>query len=262
MFLSTKLHAPTPRANAVARVRLTQRLMTPHAVTLVSAPAGSGKTMLIAGWLADATQPVAWLSLDAADNDPARFLSYLIAALNTQLPGFGQGVLNALQSPQPPPMEPLLTALINELSAQPASLALVLDDVHLIEARPVHDALAFLITHLPPQLRLILATREDPPLPLARLRARGELLELRATDLRFTHDEASSFLNHASPIFASASARMFSIADVLLVLTRASRGNSPAGGFLACAFAAVGDPPTNKQEMRSADRVRDMMCLE
>ncbi len=238
MFLSTKLHAPTPRPNAVARARLTQRLMTPHAVTLVSAPAGSGKTMLIAGWLVGATQPVAWLSLDAADNDPARFLGYVIAALSTHLPGFGQGVLNALQSPQPPPMEPLLTALINEISAQPVSLALVLDDVHVIEARPVHDALAFLITHLPPQLRLILATREDPPLPLARLRARGGLLELRAADLRFTHDEAGSFLNQAMALQLSPSqvaaleARTEGWVTGLQLAAISLQGNPDAAGFI------------------------------
>ncbi len=140
-------------------------------------------------------RPVAWLSLDEGDNDPARFLAYFVAALKAIDANFGAGTLGALQSPQPPPMEAILTALINEFATVPDHFALVLDDYHLITTQPIHDALAFLLDHLPPNLHLVIATRADPPLPLARLRGRGQLTELRLTHLRFTHDEAAAFLN-------------------------------------------------------------------
>ena len=123
---------------------------------------------------------VAWLSLDEGDNDLTRFLTYLVAALQTIAPSVGAGVLAALQSPQPPPAETLLTALINEIATLPESFVLVLDDYHVLDAKPIDRALAFLLEHLPPQMHLVIATREDPPLPLARLRARGQLTELRA----------------------------------------------------------------------------------
>jgi LuxR family transcriptional regulator, maltose regulon positive regulatory protein len=139
---------------------------------------------------------VAWLSLDEGDNDPARFLMYLAAAAQTIAAGIGAGVMAALQSPQPPPSESLLTVLLNEITAIPDNFILVLDDYHVIEAKPIDEALTFLIDHLPPRLHLVIATREDPSLPLARLRARGQLSELRAADLRFTPSEAAEFLNH------------------------------------------------------------------
>lgn len=207
-LLTTKLYIPPPRPNAVNRSRLLARL---HAglhgkLTLISAPAGFGKTTLVSAWVAACDRPVAWLSLDASDNDPTRFLAYLTAALQRIAPELGAGVLTALRSPQPPPLEALLTALLNEIAALPTPALLVLDDYHVIEAATVGDALAFLIEHLPPSLHLVIATREDPPLALARLRARGQLTEVRAADLRFTVDEAAAFLNQAMGLDLSADA--------------------------------------------------------
>ena len=136
----------------------------------------------------------AWLSLDQRDNDPALFWTYLVAALQTAAPGVGAGALSLLQSPQPP-IEAVVTTLLNDLSAISNDVVLVLDDYHLIEAREVQDGMAFLLEHLPPQLHLVIAGRADPALPLARLRGRGELVEIRAADLRFTPDEAAAYLN-------------------------------------------------------------------
>src|SRR5919202_1662639 len=195
--LVTKLYVPSPRPGAVPRPHLIARLDAGlhRKLTLVSAPAGFGKTTLVGAWVAGCGRPTAWLSLDDGESDPARFLTYLVAALQTVVPQVGAGGLGALQSPQPPPTEVLLTALLNELAALPGEVVLVLDDYHLIDATPVDEALAFLLERLPPRLHLVLATREDPPLPLARLRARGQLTELRAADLRFTAAEAAEFLN-------------------------------------------------------------------
>ncbi len=164
-------------------------------LTLISAPAGFGKTTLVSEWAAGCRRPVAWLSLDEGDNDPDRFLVYLIAAVQTIEAGIGAGLLSALQSPQPPPPEVILTALLNEITTISGSFILVLDDYHTIDSQPVDEALAFLVEHAPPQMHLVMATREDPSLPLARLRARGQLTELRTADLRFTPAEAAEFLN-------------------------------------------------------------------
>ena len=198
-FLSTKLFIPPARPNAVVRSRLIERLKVGlHGkLALISAPAGFGKTTLASEWAAGSEWPVAWLSLDEGDSDPLRFLSYLVAALQTIAEDFGAGVLGLLQSPQPPPMESILTALLNEITTIPGHFVLVLDDYHVVDARPVDDALAFLLGHLPPQMHLAITTREDPNLPLARLRVRGQLAELRAADLRFTASEAAGFLNQA-----------------------------------------------------------------
>ncbi len=146
----------------------------------------------------------AWLSLDEGDNDPARFLTYLVAALQTIAPNIGAGVLGVLQAPQPPPIESILTALLNEITTIPDNFVLVLDDYHVIDSKPVDQALTFLLEHLPPQMHLVIATREDPALPLARLRARGQLTELRAADLRFTSAEAAEFLNQVMGLNLSA----------------------------------------------------------
>jgi LuxR family maltose regulon positive regulatory protein len=194
--LATKLFIPPPRPNAVLRADLIARL---HAglhgrLTLISAPAGFGKTSLVSVWIAGCGRPAAWLSLDDGDNDPARFLTHLVAALQTIAPTIGAEVAGALQSSQPPSPEVILTALLNDISAIPDHSILVLDDCHVIHATPLNQALAFLVEHLPSQLHLVMTTREDPPLPLARLRARGQLTELRAVDLRFTPSEATSFL--------------------------------------------------------------------
>src|SRR5215210_490251 len=195
-ILTTKLYVPPPRPHAVLRPRLTGRLNEGlhRKLTLISAPAGFGKTTLLGEWVAGCERPAAWLSLDEADSDPTRFLAYLVAALQTIAPNIAEGVLGMLQSPQPPPTEAVLTTLLNETATIEDDLALVLDDYHVIDARAVDDALAFVLEHLPPRMHLIISTREDPQLPLARLRARGQLGELRAADLRFTPSEAAEFL--------------------------------------------------------------------
>ena len=195
-ILATKLYIPPPRPNMVLRPRLSERLNKglQRQLTLISAPAGFGKTTLVSEWVATCERPVAWLSLDEGENDPARFLAYLVAALQTIASTIGAGVVGVLQAPQPPPTEAILTALLNDITTIPDHFVLVLDDYHVIDARPIDAALTFLLEHLPPQMHLVIATREDPQLPLARLRARGQLTELRAADLRFTRSEAAGFL--------------------------------------------------------------------
>ncbi len=198
-LLATKLYVPLPRANLVPRARLVERLQAglTGKLTLIAAPAGFGKTTLVSAWRttpAGSAMPVAWVSLDAGDNDVPRFWSYVIAALETIYPEVGTAALALLRSPQPPPMESILTPLLNAISATPTAMALVLDDYHQIDTSAIHAALAFLLDHLPPHLHVIMTTRVDPPLPLTRLRARGDLTELRAADLRFTSDEAAAFL--------------------------------------------------------------------
>ncbi len=175
--------------------RLNQGLSSGCKLTLISAPAGFGKSTLVSEWISNPKRPAAWLSLDKGDNDPLRFLTYIIVALQTVMTNIGSGALGMLQSPQPPSIELILTTLVNEIATLPGNLILVLDDYHLIDAKPVDHALAFLLEHLPPQMHLVIATREDPHLPLARIRARGQLTELRASDLRFTPSEAAEFLN-------------------------------------------------------------------
>lgn len=198
-ILVTKLYAPPPSPKAVPRPRLIERLdeglAAGHKLTLVSAPAGFGKTTLVSEWAAGCGRPAVWLSLDEADNDPARFLAYFIAALQTVATDVGAGASAALQSSQPPAVEPILTSLLNEIAAVPHSFILVLDDYHLIDSKAIDHTLTFLLEHLPPSVHLVIATREDPSLPLARLRARGQLTELRAADLQFTPVEAAEFLN-------------------------------------------------------------------
>ena len=195
-ILATKLYVPPPQPKVVLRPRLIERLNEGlhRRLTLISAPAGFGKTTLISEWLAGRSQPAAWLSLDEADSDPARFLAYLVAALQKIEANIGEGVLGALRSSQPPPTESILTALLNEIATVEDDLVLVLDDYHAVDAEAVDDALNFLLDHLPPRMHLVIATREDPHFPLARLRARGQLTELRAADLRFVPSEAAEFL--------------------------------------------------------------------
>src|SRR3712207_2120202 len=205
-ILATRLYAPPPQPKVVLRPRLTERLNEGlhRRLTLISAPAGFSKTTLLGEWLASCELPAAWLSLDGGDNDPTRFLAYLVAALRTIAPNIGEGVSGMLRSPQPPPTESILTALLNELNTVPDDFVLILDDYHVIDARPVDDALTFLLEHLPPQLHLVISSREDPHLPLARLRARGQLTELRAADLRFTASEAAEFLKGVMGLSVSA----------------------------------------------------------
>jgi len=204
--LATKLFIPPSRPKAVLRPRLVERLNEGlHLkLTLISAPAGFGKTTLISEWVASCERATAWLSLDEGDNDLARFLVYLVAALQTVKGGIGEGVLTMLHSSQSPPIESMLTALLNEIAAPPDNFILVLADYHVIDAQPIDQALTFLVEHLPPQMHLVIATREDPQLPLARLRARGQLTELRAADLRFTPSEAAEFLNRVMSLSLSA----------------------------------------------------------
>jgi len=202
LLLETKLFVPRPRRGIVARGRLRERLSrgTESKLTLISAPAGFGKTTLLAEWLASRPGPedaAAWLSLDPADAQSASFWAYVISALQTAAPGVGATPLALLEGPQPPPIETVLAQLLNELGGVPRDTILVLDDYHVIDAPDVHEAMAFLLDHLPPQLHVVIITRADPPLPLARLRARGELTEIRAADLRFTPDEAGAYLNGA-----------------------------------------------------------------
>jgi LuxR family maltose regulon positive regulatory protein len=198
-LLFTKLYIPPPRANIVIRPRLIDQLNEGLAMgrklTLISASAGFGKTTLVSEWIASCGRPVAWLSLDEGDNDPVRFISYLIAALQTIKAGMGEGLLLALQSHQPPQNETILTVLLNEITTLPDNFIFMLDDYHSIDSQSVDQAIVFLIEHQSPQMHLIIASREDPSLPLARLRARGQLTELRAADLRFTPAEAAEFLN-------------------------------------------------------------------
>jgi LuxR family maltose regulon positive regulatory protein len=209
-ILVTKLFIPPTRPELVPRPRLIEQLNDGlhRKLTLISAPAGFGKTTLVSEWVdtlqLDAPKKIqiehkiAWLSLDESDNDPVRFLTYLMAALN-QIEGdeasLGGGALSMLQTPQPPPAETILISLINKIAAIHNRIILILDDYHLINAQPIHDALNFLLENLPPQIHLVVATREDPPLHLARLRVRSQVTELRAADLRFISSEAAEFLN-------------------------------------------------------------------
>src|SRR5207253_4679762 len=208
-ILATKLYIPPLRPNVVIRPRLIERLNEGlhRKLTLIAASAGFGKTTLVSEWVEGIERPrarTAWLSLDEGENDPARFLTYLVAALQTIAATIGEGVLGALQSPQPPPTVSILTALLNDITTIKDPFVLVLDDYHVIDAKPIDHALTFLLEHLPPQMHLIIATPEDPQLPLARLRARGHLTELRATDLRFTPSEAAGFLNQGMGLNLSA----------------------------------------------------------
>lgn len=206
--LATKLYIPPARTQLVPRPRLIERmnngLSSRRKLILISAPAGFGKTTLVREWIVNCERPVAWLSLDEGDNENTRLLTYLIAALQTIVPNIGAEALRMVQSIQLPPIESVLTVLLNEIAAIPDNIILVLDDYHVIEDKTVGNILTFLLEHLPPQMHLVITTREDPNLPLARLRARNQLTELRATDLRFTDFEAAEFLNQVMGLSLSA----------------------------------------------------------
>ncbi len=195
-ILATKLYIPPARPETVARLRLIDQLNAgiQRKLTLISAPAGFGKTTLVSEWLAGLERPFAWLSLDESDSDLPRFLTYVIAALQTVFPAIGGDVMAMLQSSPSLPIETSLTTLLNEIAGVSDNFLLVLDDYHMVDAPAVDDALTFLLDHLPPQMHLVITTREDPNLPLARLRVRSQLTELRANDLRFTLVEAAAFL--------------------------------------------------------------------
>lgn len=198
--MTTKLRAPRRRPKLVARPRLREILS--HAegrsLTLVSAPAGFGKTTVLGEWSEQLSRDgwsVAWLSLDGSDNDTVRFLSYLVGSLREVEDGIGEGVLAALEAPQPPPVGVVMEVLVNDLAGAGHGLAIIFDDYHLIDSGPVHEAVAFLLERQPENVHLVIAGRTDPPLPLPKLRARDQVTELRAADLRFTLEEAAAFLN-------------------------------------------------------------------
>ncbi len=210
-MLATKLFIPPAPAAVVSRARLLERLDSglDRRLTLISAPAGFGKTTLVSEWLAgcatrNSDVRTAWLSLDEGESEPRRFLDYLVATLQTAAPEVGMGAARMLASPQPPPAEAVVAALLNDVAALPDRLILVLDDYHVVDETSVDDMLAFMLEHLPPCMHLVLLTREDPALPVARLRARGHMTEVRAADLRFTPAEAADFLTRVMGLDLSA----------------------------------------------------------
>jgi LuxR family maltose regulon positive regulatory protein len=227
-LLATKLFVPPARPELVSRSRLIERLNAgleqdryfTRRLSLVSAPPGFGKTTLVSVWLKTLDHPYAWLALDEGDSDPARFFTYLLAALQRIDPDIGQAALGTLQAPQPPPPEVLLTSLINDIATAPQPFILVLDDLHLIQAKAIHQQLAFLLEHQPSQMHVVIATREDPPLPLSRWRARGQMADIRQADLRFTEEETADFLQRVMRLDLSC-------ADVAAIQRRTE-------GWIAC----------------------------
>ena len=211
-ILATKLYIPPPRPKVVPRPRLIERLNEGlhRKLTLISAPVGYGKTTMLSEWIPQSERCVTWVSLDDGDNDPVRFWAYFIAALQMLDAEIGRNALALMRTPRLPSFEAILTTLLNEIAAFPEDFALVLDDYHVMDAKPVDastsvdDALTFLLEHLPPHMHLVVTTREDPNLPLARLRARDQLTEIRAADLRFTPGEAAVFLNQVMGLNLSA----------------------------------------------------------
>lgn len=194
---ATKLYIPASHSRMVTRRRLTEKLNKGlhRKLTLISAPAGYGKTTLVCEWLADCGRPAAWVSLDQGDKEVARFLTYMITALQTIAGNIGEGVLSVLRSPQPTPTESILTALLHELLTIPFPFILVLDDYHTASSREVDEVVCFLLNHLPTQMHLVLTSREYPDISLPRLRVRDQLIELRAADMKFTHSEAEALFN-------------------------------------------------------------------
>ena len=242
-LVQTKLYLPRLRRSWVRRPRLSGRLLrgSDARLTLISAPAGFGKTTLLAAWLADATtdnRSVAWLSLDQGDRQPATFWTYVITALQAAVPGVGADVLPLLQSAQPP-IETVLVAVLNELSATPNEVVLVLDDYHLVDGPDLRDGMTFLLEHLPPHIHLVISSRADPLLPLARLRARGELVEVRAADLRFTPDEVATYLNDITGLdltpddIATLEGRTEGWIAALQLAAISMQGRTDIGGFIA-----------------------------
>jgi LuxR family maltose regulon positive regulatory protein len=201
-LLKTKLYRPLVRPEFVSRPQLMRRLDEGFngKLTVVSAPAGYGKTTLVSAWAFECKCPVAWFTLDEEDNDPVRFLTYAITAAQTIKPDLGQEILSLLQSAQPPAIINLLPALINQLDDIQMRFILVLDDYHVITSPEIHKAITFIIEHQPPQMHLTITTRIDPPLPLPQLRGRGQLTELRQADLRFSEEETVAFLKQSSSI--------------------------------------------------------------
>ncbi|CCH76473.1 Transcriptional regulator, LuxR family protein [Nostocoides japonicum T1-X7] len=266
-LLATKLHAPATRAGSVTRSRLIDRL-DESGVVAVCAPAGYGKTTLLADWVRGAEQ-AAWLSLDVGDNDPVRFWRHVSAALSAVRPRLGDRLDPMLGPPTPRSFEPVVTALVNELATPPTSaqMRLVLDDYHLIDSSQVHAGIEFLLEHRPPHLRLVLASRSDPPVALARLRARGELTELRAADLRFTTDEAAALLRCTvttlpQTAVAALTARTEGWAAGLQLAALSLRGHEDVQSFVAAFTGShryILDYLTEEVLERQSERVRSFL---
>jgi LuxR family maltose regulon positive regulatory protein len=201
-ILTTKLYIPRTRPDAVSRPRLISKLLSgvnrQDSFTLLSGPAGFGKTTLLSEFADQLLQPVAWVSLDEGDNDPIRFWTYMITACQVFQKGTGESALALFHAPQPLPDDVIPTILINDLARLDESIVLVLDDFHAIQNPSIHAAFLFLLDHLPGNLHIVLSTRLDPPWPLARYRARNQLVEIRAQDLRFSSEEAALFLDRAA----------------------------------------------------------------
>ncbi|MGG4345520.1 LuxR C-terminal-related transcriptional regulator [Paenibacillus lautus] len=209
-ILSTKLYIPSPRSKAVLRPRLIERLneglQLHRKLTMISASAGCGKTTLLSQWIEGSPLPAAWLSLEEGDREPARFLAYLAAALQTIGVDIGEGVMSKLQTPSPLPLpvEAIVTAILNHIAVLPDRFILVLDDYHVMDSKPIDSTLGFLIERMPPQMHMVIASRQDPDLPLARMRARDQLTEVRTSDLRFTFTETAEFMRHVMGLDLSA----------------------------------------------------------
>ena len=258
------------RAHLIPRAHLIERLRrgVVQQLTLVSAPAGFGKTTLLAQWFAESGMTVAWLSLEPEDNDPTRFLSYVIAALQTLDAQLGTTALALLRTPQPPPPETILAVLTNDLVERGGGdVALVLDDYHVITVDPIQRAMTFLLEHLPPQMHLVLATRADPPFPLARLRAQGQLTEVRTADLRFGVAEAGTFLQAIIGLNLDASAiaileeRTEGWIAGLQLAALSLQGRTDASAFLA-AFSGshrITAPPTMAPVTAQEERDTQML---
>ena len=242
-LVQTKLYIPRPRRSLVVRPRLSERLgrASDARLTLISAPAGFGKTTLLTAWIASTTtadRSVAWLSLDQSDSQPTTFWTYVITALQSVVPGVGADVLPLLQSTQPP-IQTVIVSVLNELAATPNEVVLVLDDFHLVDGPDIRDGMTFLLEHLPPHVHLVISSRADPLLPLARLRARGELVEVRAADLRFTPDEVATYLNDILGLditpddIATLEGRTEGWIAALQLAAISMQGRTDIGGFIA-----------------------------
>ena len=199
-LLTTKLYIPPPRSNLVSRPRLIERLNAGFhgKLTLVSAPAGFGKTTLLGEWISSSDKSFVWLSLDEGDNNLKRFFTYLIAALQQIDGSIGDGILPLLEATGDPPIEPLITTLINNIVSIEGEFCLVLDDYHLITNQTIHQAINFLLEHLPPNAHIVISGRVDPPIAISLMRARDQMTEVRPNDLRFMESEAKTFLNDLS----------------------------------------------------------------
>lgn len=233
--LATKLYPPPSRADLLSRPQLVERLQAnfQQSLTLLCAPAGFGKSTLLSEWAHSHSATTVWLSLDESDNEPAQFMRYFIAAIQTEYPNFAGEIVAALQERQPPPLQSLFPRLLNAIHALPERFALVLDDYHLIENQPIHNALTFLLLHMPPTLHLVISSRSDPPFPLARLRVQRDLNELRVAELRFTRQEISSFFQQRETVRFSP--------EQLTILEQRTEG-WPAGLQLAALSVAGRDP--------------------